>query len=113
MTLYTFSSKAGSDVLMTRVVAERLLQAIGKPPAASGIVEPFDLAFAIEQLERAVSSAELNESAHTQDVHQHTEKEENTEQSMPNEVSLRQRAWPLLNLLKQAAKEKHCVVWAQ
>lgn len=101
--LYEFRSKAGGTVVMTQPVAERLLEIIGKPPARAGVFEPEQLRAAIAALEAAVA----REQPATVD-------DDDEQQSLPpmaRAVSLRQRAWPLLELFRAALAREQRVTW--
>ena len=101
--LYEFRSKAGGTVVMTQPVAERLLEIIGKPPARAGVFEPEQLHAAIAALEAAVAREKPA-----------TDDEDDEQQSVPpmaRAVSLRQRAWPLLELFRAALAREQRVTW--
>jgi len=101
--LYEFRSKAGGTVVMTQPVAERLLEIIGKPPARAGVFEPEQLRAAIAALEAAVA----REQPATVD-------DDDEQQSLPpmaRAVSLRQRAWPLLELFRAALAREQRITW--
>jgi hypothetical protein len=106
--LYKFKSKAGSDVLMMGPNGDEVLRLIGKAPAPRGIVEPAAMPAAIQAIEQAVAA---EESARRQ------AEEEAAAQGKPlaprgkQGVSLRQRAWPLLELMKRAHAQDRDIVW--
>ena len=93
-TLTTFKSGATGNVIMNSARAEQLLEIIGKPVASRGIVAAAALPQAILALERAVAAEE------TADV-----------PADPELVSLRQRAWPLVDMFKRASAAEAAVVW--
>lgn len=93
--LYRFKSGAASDLIMNGNRGDQLLDIIGKPPAPRGILPVDALADAIRALELAVSTQEAQSRAPNHD----------------NEVTLRQRAWPLVEMLKRAHHEQVAVVW--
>ncbi len=107
--LYKFKSKAGSDVIMLAIHATQVLAAFGRQGAAKGIVEVLDLPQAIQSLEQAFSQ----ESALAKQTLIENENEEPTTQVHSETVSLHQRAWPLLMLMKQAQKEGHVITWGE
>ena len=53
--LYTFKSKATANLIMLQANGTRLLQIIGKDPAAQGIVLPDQMPAALLALEAAVA----------------------------------------------------------
>ena len=100
--IYKFKSKAGGDILMLGPNGDALLRAIGRDPAAKGILEPPAIA-AIEQAV-AVDEAARRE-AESEAVAQG--------RTLPprDGVSMRQRMWPMVDLLKRSAVEEVPVVW--
>ncbi len=101
--LYEFRSKAGGTVVMTQPVAERLLEIIGKPPARAGVFEPEQLPAAIAAIEAAV--------AREKPVSVDEDDEQQALPPMARAVSLRQRAWPLLELFRAALAREQRVTW--
>jgi hypothetical protein len=104
--LYKFKSKAGADVLMMGPGGDELLRIIGKTPAPQGIVEPIDMPAAMAAIEQAITAAEA---ARAQAEAQ--ARAEGHELPPLEGVSLRQRAWPLVELMRRAHPLDHPVVW--
>jgi hypothetical protein len=104
--LYKFRSKAAADVIMMGPAGDQLLRLLGREPSASGIFQATRLTAAIADLERAVAEDEA-EFARLQ-----MEAEERGEPIPQRQgVSLRQRAWPLLELMRRSLAAKQDVVW--
>ena len=101
--LYEFKSKAGGTVVMTQPVAEQLLEIIGKAPAPAGVFEPAQMREAVRKLQAAVA-AEPAPSPEDDDTQEAVA-------PMARKVSLRQRAWPLLDLFKAAIAAEQRVTW--
>ena len=106
--LVTFSSKAGADILMLAQHAKPLLTIIGKTDdkdlLTRGVFMPEQLEAAIFNLEQAIA-AEPNQP-----------QEENEDNDLPKDamtlpVGLKQRSFPLLNLLKRARAQLVPVMW--
>ncbi len=106
--LITFSSKAGADILMLAQHAKPLLLIIGKTDdkdlLTRGVLMPEQLLDAIAQLEEAIGAE------HPQN------QEDDPDTDLPKEaiarpVGLRQRAFPLLDLLKRAHELNTPVMW--
>jgi Domain of unknown function (DUF1840) len=93
--LYKFKSKAGGDVIMTGPHGDQLLRLLGREPAAQGILLPQDLPPAIAALEAAVAAEELPVD----------------DDAQPRPIGLRQRAWPLLEMMKRARAQDKEIVW--
>ena len=100
--LYEFKSKATGSVVMTGPVAERLLAIVGKASGPKGI-------FTVEQMGPAIAALQA------------AVEREKTEAAAPDDaeaphdgaraVSLAQRAWPLIDLLRAAQKAEQPVTW--
>ncbi len=104
--IYKFKSKAAGDVIMMGPSGDPILRLIGKEPAAQGIIEVADMPAAIAAIERAVAAAEA--------ARQQAEKEAAAEgRKMPpgDAVTLRQRAWPLVEMLKRSLAGNAVIVW--
>ena len=104
--IYKFKSNATGDVIMTQPVGDDLLKLIGKSPATKGIIESGSMPGAIAALEAAI---EAEDQALAQ-----AEKEasgEGKKAVSPGGVSLRQRCWPLIEMMKRSAAENADIVW--
>jgi hypothetical protein len=98
--MYKFKSQATGDLIMTQPVGDRVLSLIGKGPSAQGIIEVDQMPAAIGALESAVS-AESPKPA-----------DDGDEATFRGDaVSLRQRVWPMVEMLKRAHAEKQPIVW--
>jgi Domain of unknown function (DUF1840) len=95
--LYKFKSKVAGDVIMLGPNGDQVLRIVGKEPAAKGIIEAPDLPRAIAALEAAVAADEAAAPA--------------GEASQRERVSLRQRAWPLVEMMKRAQRAGQAIVW--
>lgn len=104
--LYKFKSKATGDVIMTGPVGDRVLKALGREPQPQGIFLAEDLSGLIDALERAVEAEEqARDSLEAQ-------AKANGEPLPPREaVSLRQRAWPLIEMMRRAQSADKEIVW--
>jgi Domain of unknown function (DUF1840) len=104
--IYKFKSKAAGDVIMMGPAGDMVLRTIGKEPAAQGIIEASAMPAAMAAIEQAIAA---DETARAQ-----AEKEAAAEgrKLAPAEgVSLRQRAWPLVEMMKRAHAADHEIVW--
>ncbi len=105
--LYEFKSRATGNVVMTQKVAERLLAIIGKAPGPTGIILAEQMPAAIQALEAAI------EQERAQGVREESE-DEGEDDRDPNRtpaVSLAQRAWPLIDMLRTAAAAEREITW--
>jgi len=99
--LVTFSCPDCADITMFGDVAVRLLELMGQSGKITGALLAEDVQPALERLEAAVEADK-----------QSPEPEEpaDADDDEPG-VSLSLRAWPLIELLKTAAKAKCNVMW--
>jgi hypothetical protein len=104
--IYKFKSKAAGDLIMMGPAGDHVLRIIGKEPAPQGIVEPAAMPAAIAAIELAVAAEE--------DARARAEREAAAEGRTlaPREgVTLRQRAWPLVEMMKRAHAADKEIVW--
>lgn len=104
--LYKFRSKAAGDVIMTSGVGDAILRLMGREPAAQGIFTPDQMPVLIAVLEAAVADDEQRRAE--------AEAQARTEGRLlpPREgVTLRQRAWPLVEMLRRAQAADRDIVW--
>lgn len=104
--IYKFKSKAAGDVIMMGPSGDQVLHIIGKQPAAKGIIEPAAMPQAIAALEQAVQDDEQAR----RDAEAKAEAE-GKKLAPRDAVSLRQRAWPLVEMMKRAQAENEDIVW--
>lgn len=104
--IYKFKSKAAGDVIMMGPAGDDVLRIIGKSAAAKGIIEVAAMPAAIAAIEQAIAA---DEAARAQ-----AEKEaaaEGQKLAPRDGVTLRQRAWPLVDMMKRSIGENADVVW--
>lgn len=104
--IYRFKSKAAGDLIMMGPAGDSVLRIIGKEPAANGIVEARALPAAIGAIEQAVAAEE----AARQQQKSADAPDDRTAASGDN-VSLRQRVWPLLEMMRRSQAEDADIVW--
>ena len=97
--MYKFKSKATGDLIMAQPVGDRVLGLIGKEPGPQGIIEVDQMPAAMSALEAAVA-AEV--------PHHH---EESDSSPRADTVSLRQRVWPMVDMMKRAHAQEQPIVW--
>ena len=104
--IYKFKSKAGGDVIMMGPSGDDVLRLIGKAPAAKGIIEVAAMAAAVSAIGQAVAA---DEAARAQ---AETDAAGEGRSLAPREgVSLRQRAWPLVEMMKRSMADGADIVW--
>jgi hypothetical protein len=104
--IYKFKSNASGDVIMMGPNGDEVLRVIGKSPAPKGIIEPQAMPAAIQAIEQAVAA---DEAQRKQDEAEAAA--EGRQISARDGVSLRQRAWPLVDMMKRAHAADKEIVW--
>lgn len=115
----TFKSQATGDLFMVQAHAESLLKLLGKAPAAKGIIEPKDMPAALETLRALGDEVAEDEGAsapeRARDDDADADAREDGEPREPGflgeRVSLRLRAWPLIQMLEKAHAADKPIVW--
>ena len=97
--IYKFRSPATGDVVMLGPNGDELLRLLGREPSPKGIIEPAAMPAAIAALKAAVATAEAPP----------PDDEENPDPSRG--ISLRQRVWPVVQMLERAFAAGEPVVW--
>lgn len=93
--IYKFKSKATGDLIMLGPQGDQLLRLLGREPAPSGIIEVAAMPGAIAALEAAVAA----------------EAPAADDEDPSRSVALRQRVWPMVEMLKRALAADQPVVW--
>lgn len=110
--LYRFQSKATGDVVMLPAHAEALLRIIGKDAAPQGILTVADMPAALAALRDAIAQEEARRAAAADVAGPPGEEAQDDGQRAEEErPGLRQRAWPLMQMIERAAAEGQAVVW--
>lgn len=104
--IYRFSSKATGDLVMLGANGDELLRILGREPAPQGIIEVAAMPAAIAALEAAVAAA-----AAAPDLAPDSDTGDADEPARERGISLRQRVWPMLEMLRRAMAEDRPVVW--
>ena len=96
--LYKFKTAASGDVVMLGPHGDQLLRLMGREPAPRGIIEPVQMPGVLAALQQAIA-------------------DEATAPGTPEDderadlVVLRQRLWPMIDMLRRALKADVPVVW--
>jgi len=97
--IYKFKSKATGDLIMLGPHGDQVLRLMGREPAAQGIIEPAAMAAALAALQAAVEAEAAAAAA------------EDSDPDQPRAVALRQRVWPMVDMLRRAQAAGAAVVW--
>jgi hypothetical protein len=95
--IYNFKSKATGDLIMLEPNGDEMLRILGREPAAKGIIEVADMDAAMAALHQAVGDQEARAAE--------------ADAGEKSGVSLRQRLWPMVEMLKRAQAANQPVVW--
>jgi Domain of unknown function (DUF1840) len=104
--IYKFKSKAAGDVIMMGPAGDEVLRLIGKPAAPQGIIDVAAMPAAITAIERAVAADEAARAQAEKDA-----ADEGRKLGARDGVTLRQRAWPLVEMMKRSIGEGADIVW--
>lgn len=103
--LYKFKSKAAGDVIMLGPNGDQVLRLLGREPAPTGIFEVDSMPALIMALEAAVTADEAMPAA------TEAAPEESPTPQSGDGVSLRRRAWPLVEMLRRCHAAREVIVW--
>lgn len=93
--IYKFKSKAAGDVIMLQPHGDLLLHLIGREPAPKGIIEVADMPAALQALQQAVAQAQAPAA----------------DSDGERGVGLKQRVWPMVEMIKRALGAGEPIVW--
>jgi len=100
--LYKFKCKACADVIMLGPQGDQALRFFGREPAAKGIIEVAAMSAALRALNAALTVQNSAGQAGSDTV---------DEPAAEVDVGLRQRLWPLMEMLRQALAAGEPIVW--
>lgn len=103
--IYKFRSKATGDLIMLGPQGDQLLRLLGREPAPQGIIETAAMPAARARLEAAIAEAEAAGTGAD------TEGGGDDEAAARPTVGLRQRLWPMLQMLERAQHAGEPIVW--
>ena len=100
--IYKFKSKACGDLIMLGEHGDQLMRLLGREPAERGIIDTAAMPAALAALEGAIAAE-----AQTADAADPKEGEADARPA----VGLRQRLWPMVEMLRQSHAAGQPVVW--
>lgn len=103
--IYKFKSKATADVIMLGPNGDQVLRVLGREPSPKGILEVDAMPAAMAALQKAIADEEAASRG------QDDPDEDGDDKATPTTVSLRQRAWPLLEMIRQSHAAGEPIVW--
>ena len=101
--LYKFRSKAAGDVIMLGPNGDQVMRIIGRQPAAKGIFEVADMPAIVGALKSAVAA---DEAARAQAA-----RDDDASAAKGDGVTLRQRVWPLIEMLERCHAARQVITW--
>ncbi|WP_118181756.1 DUF1840 domain-containing protein [Paraburkholderia phosphatilytica] len=105
--LITFKCRATPDVVMLENLAQYLVGIVGKRLGERGVITHEELDAAITKLEAAIVTDKQERAEH--DGHFHEDEEGHEHHEIP--IGLAQRAYPFLDMLREAKKENSDIMW--
>jgi hypothetical protein len=110
MALVVFRSKAAAEIYMFAETAQRLLRIVGKIESERGVIRADEVAEALARLSAAVE----DEKAQLREERARREQDEragdaHSERLLP--ITLGQRAFPLIEMLRAAQRKRVDVTW--
>jgi hypothetical protein len=110
MSLVVFRSKAAGEIFMFAETARRIFEIIGRSEAVRGVITAEQVPDALRRLTAAVEQekADLKAAAAAADQ---KDRRGSDEPSAAAPVTLGQRAFPLIEMLRSAEKKKVDVTW--
>jgi hypothetical protein len=110
MALVVFRSKAAAEIFMFAETARRLLQIVGKADSERGVIRADEVAEALGRLSAAVEEekAALREERARCDLDERSG-DAHSERMLP--ITLGQRAFPLIEMLRAAQRKRVDVTW--
>ncbi len=109
MALVVFRSKAAGEIFMFAETAQRIFEIIGKDNAGRGVITAEQVPGALARLQAAVDEEKLALKASAEDAEQAGRRGEDG--ARPTPITLGQRAFPLLEMLRAAQNKQVDVTW--
>ncbi|MDH4059363.1 MAG: DUF1840 domain-containing protein [Aquincola sp.] len=100
--LYKFKSKAAGDVIMLGPNGDQVMRLLGREPAPKGIFEVEHMPGIIATLEQAVTADEAARKPPADD---------DAAPGKGDGVSLRQRVWPLVEMIRRCHAAREVITW--
>lgn len=109
MSLVVFRSKAAGEIFMFAETARRIFEIVGKAEAARGVITADQVPDALQRLAAAVEDEKAQIRAAAEQAEGADRRGEDTPAQRP--ITLAQRAFPLIEMLRAAQKKKVDVTW--
>ena len=106
-----FRSKPCADVLMLPALAQRALTLMGRDDAPAGLLDAADLPQLLDRLQQAIAMDEQGAQEAEPDGGRTLPDDDLDER--PTEPRLRQRLWPLMDMLRRSHAAGEPVMWSR
>ncbi len=111
MALVVFRSKAAGEIFMFSETARRIFEIIGKQEAPRGVITAAQVPDALDRLTAAVEEEKAQLRAAQAQAEAAARRGEDDAEKGQRTITLAQRAWPLLEMLRAAQKMNVDVTW--
>ncbi len=96
--IYKFKSPASGDLIMLGTHGDQMLRLLGREPSSRGIIEASTMPQAMLTLQAAIDAAEQTPA-------------QDGDETPASAVGLRQRLWPMIEMLRRCQAAQEPVVW--
>jgi hypothetical protein len=110
MALVVFRSKAAAEIFMFAETAQRMLQIVGKSDGPRGVIRADEVDAALKSLLAAVES-EKTALREARSAHEADERAGQASADRLPPITLGQRAFPLIEMLRAASRKRVDVTW--
>ena len=102
--IYKFKSGASGDLIILGPQGDQMLRLLGREPAAKGIIEPATMPAAMAALQAAIAEEELVAA-------EAADPPANPAKPAHPAIGLRQRLWPMVDMLRRCQVAQEPIVW--
>jgi hypothetical protein len=110
MSLVVFRSKAAGEIFMFAETARRIFEILGRPDAPRGVITAAQVPEALQRLSAAVEQEKADLQAAAAAARQ-DDRRGDGEGAAPVAITLGQRTYPLIEMLRAAEKKQVDVTW--
>jgi hypothetical protein len=111
MALVVFRSKAAGEIFMFAETARRIFEIVGKQEAPRGVITAEQVPDALARLTAAVEEEKAQMKAAQAQAEEAARRGEDDAENGERAITLAQRAWPLIEMLRAAQKMNVDVTW--
>lgn len=109
---YTFKSAVTGNLVMLKEHAEHILKLIDKQPTPEGIITVDQIDHALDNLHEAIE-LESKVSELEEELFPFENRSDENEKKIGQCISLKRRAWPLIEMLKKCKAQNADIIWAK